>query len=89
MIKEQLIAELKTQYPTLSYGINDETFKMSAEEYEETISLWADARIAKAQAKAQEEALRATKIAAYQKMGLTEAEIEALLPTPKPPLPKE
>lgn len=27
--------------------------------------------------------LRATKISAYQKMGLTEAEIEALLPTPK------
>ena len=89
MTKEQLIAELKAQYPTLSYGINDETFEMTAEQYEETIALWADARIAKAQAKAQEEVLRATKITAYQKMGLTEEEIEALLPTPKPPLPKE
>lgn len=37
-----------------------------------------------AQAQAEAEALRATKIAAYQKLGLTEAEIEALLPTPKP-----
>lgn len=35
-----------------------------------------------AQAKAQAEALRQTKIAAYQKLGLTEAEIEALLPAP-------
>lgn len=29
--------------------------------------------------------LRATKIAAYQKLGLTEAEIEALLPLPAKP----
>ena len=29
--------------------------------------------------------LRATKIAAYEKLGLTEAEIEALLPTPANP----
>lgn len=35
--------------------------------------------------KAREEQLRATKIAAYQKLGLTESEIEALVPTPKPP----
>jgi|688.fasta_scaffold420253_2 uncharacterized protein with von Willebrand factor type A (vWA) domain len=28
--------------------------------------------------------LRATKISAYQKLGLTAEEIEALLPTPKP-----
>lgn len=35
-----------------------------------------------AQAKADAEALRQTKIAAYQKLGLTEAEIEALLPPP-------
>ena len=40
---------------------------------------------AKALAKAEAEALRQTKILAYQKLGLTEAEIEALLPTPKLP----
>lgn len=37
--------------------------------------------------KAQEESAiqaRALKISAYQKLGLTEAEIEALLPSPKP-----
>jgi hypothetical protein len=40
---------------------------------------------AEQQAKEQQEAeLRANKIAAYQKLGLTEAEIEALLPTPQP-----
>jgi hypothetical protein len=39
---------------------------------------------AKENAKLQAEQLRETKIAAYEKLGLTEAEIEALLPTPKP-----
>ena len=34
------------------------------------------------QAKADAEALRQTKISAYQKLGLSEAEIEALLPNP-------
>jgi hypothetical protein len=33
---------------------------------------------------AQIEETRQLKISAYQKLGLTEAEIEALLPTPKP-----
>lgn len=42
--------------------------------------------------KAQEEQeaaeARAIKVSAYQKLGLSEAEIEALLPTPKPIEPK-
>ena len=39
---------------------------------------------AKDNAKLEAEQLKATKIAAYTKLGLTESEIEALLPTPKP-----
>jgi hypothetical protein len=42
--------------------------------------------MAKENAKLEAEQLKQTKIAAYQKLGLTEAEIEALLPTPKPDL---
>ena len=43
--------------------------------------------IAQKEAKKQTEAeARALKISAYEKLGLTEAEIEVLLPTPKPPL---
>ena len=82
MIKEQLIANLKVKNPTLVYRINDEVFEMLPDQYEQTIESWADGRIAKEQAKADAEALRNTKISAYQKMGLTEAEIESLLPTP-------
>lgn len=40
--------------------------------------------IAKENAKLEAEQLRATKISAYEKLGLTPEEIEALLPTPKP-----
>ena len=43
-------------------------------------------RIAKDQAKLEAEQLRQTKIKAYEKLGLTPAEIEALLPTPAEPI---
>ncbi len=39
---------------------------------------------AKENAKLEAEQLRQIKIAAYEKLGLTKAEIEALLPTPQP-----
>ena len=38
----------------------------------------------KTQREIEAEELRTNKISAYQKLGLTEAEIEALLPKPKP-----
>ena len=44
-------------------------------------------REAKAQRKAEAEAARTAKISAYQKLGLTEAEIEALLPSNRPTRP--
>jgi hypothetical protein len=84
MTKEQLIVELKKEYSTLTYGINDEVFEMSDQQYEETISSWADARIAKEQLKLEKETARLVKVSAYQKLGLTEEEIKALLPSPKP-----
>jgi hypothetical protein len=83
--KQEIIAELKLESPTLRVGNDDDGYtNLSTEEYETTIAQWAEARLAKEQAKAEAEAARQTKIAAYGKLGLTEAEIEALLPTPKP-----
>jgi hypothetical protein len=51
-------------------------------EYDQQV---AEASIAKEQAKAEAEFLRNTKIEAYKKLGLTDDEIEALLPSPKLP----
>lgn len=89
MNKNEIITQLKAQNSTLTYAINNEVFEMSAEDYDKTIQSWADAQIAKEQEKAQAETLRLTKITAYQKLGLTQDEIEALLPSPKPLIPKE
>ncbi len=83
--KNEMIKIIKAENPTLQIGDDDKGYTtLSAEEYEATIAEWADARLAKLQAKADAEALRQTKINAYQKLGLNEAEIEALVPTPQP-----
>jgi hypothetical protein len=83
--KQEMIEIIKTEFPALRLGDEDKGYtELSAKEYEATIAEWADARLAKLQAKADAELLRQTKISAYEKLGLTEAEIEALLPVSKP-----
>ena len=83
--KQEMIDLIKIEFPTLQVGDEDKGYTdLSAEDYEATIAQWADARLAKEQAKTDAEALLQSKISAYEKLGLTEAEIEALLPTPKP-----
>jgi hypothetical protein len=83
--KNEMINLLKVEFPTLQVGDDNKGYtELSAEEYETTIAQWAQARLAKEKAKTEADAARQTKIAAYEKLGLTEAEIEALLPTPKP-----
>jgi len=86
MTKQTLIEQFKVDHPILTKQVNDQIITLDQDEYEATIDSWADAKLAKEQAKADAEALRQTKIIAYQKLGLTEAEIEALLPTPQPDL---
>jgi hypothetical protein len=82
--KKEMIDLLKAEFPTLQIGDEDKGYiELTAEEYETQISEWADARLAKKQAKAEAELARQTKISAYQKLGLTDAEIEALMPTPQ------
>jgi hypothetical protein len=82
--KEEKIAELKLKNPTLQEGIGDTVRTLTDEEYDATIEAWADAWLAKEQAKIDAENARQLKISAYEKLGLTAEEIEALLPTPNP-----
>ena len=83
--KQEMINLLKIEFPTLRVGDDDNGYtELSADEYETQIAQWADVRLAKEQAKVEAETARQTKISAYEKLSLTEAEIEALLPTPKP-----
>lgn len=82
MSKQELINQFKLDYPTLTKQINDDVITLDQDEYEATINAWADSTLLKEAAKLEAETARQTKISAYQKLGLTEAEIEALLPTP-------
>jgi hypothetical protein len=77
--KAQKIAELKTQYPTLTKGVNDEVIELDTDEYEATISEWADTALEQeaATAKAQADAL--AKSALLEKLGITEDEAKLLL----------
>ena len=78
--KTELIAQFKLENPTLSFGVNDQVFEMDEAQYEATIESWADAVLAKQQAQIDAVNARQVKISAYEKLGLSEAEIEALLP---------
>jgi Holliday junction resolvasome RuvABC DNA-binding subunit len=82
MTKEELINQFESNYPTLTKQANNKIITLEQDEYKATLDSWAVATLAKEAAKLEAEQSRATKISAYQKLGLTEAEIEALLPTP-------
>lgn len=85
MTLQNKINELKAKYPSLTKGINDEVIELSIDEYDATIKLWAENELAEEAAKLAQAQLRQTKIDAYKKLGLSDAEIEALLPTPIEP----
>jgi len=82
--KEQIIAKLKTQYPTLKSG-SDETgyTEFSVAEYEATIESWSDNQLAdEAKAAADEAAaiqIETDKAALLAKLGITADELQTLL----------
>ena len=82
-MKNEIIAKLKSEYPTLTKGEDDQVITLSAEEYESVISSWADAELER-QAKelAEAEALaaaQAQKQAILDRLGLTEDELRIVL----------
>jgi len=83
MTKAEIISKLKSEYPTLTKGEDDQVITLSAEEYDSVISSWADAELEK-QAKelAEAEALataQAQRQALLDKLGITEDEARLLL----------
>lgn len=67
--KIEIIAELKTQYPTLKSG-SDETgyTDLSPTDYEATIELWADNQLAEEAKAAEAEAIATAKTDAIDKL---------------------
>lgn len=78
--KDEMIQLLKTEYPTLQTGGDEQGYtQLSAADYEATISEWADAQLKKeAQAAAALQA-EANREALLAKLGITAEEAQLLL----------
>jgi hypothetical protein len=79
MNKTQIIEQLKSEYPTLTKGINDEVIELDATEYEATIDAWADAQLLKLAKQAEAEAKAEAKAELLERLGITEDEARLLL----------
>ena len=78
--KTEMIAILKTEYPTLQMGDDDQGYTdLSPSDYEAQISQWADARLAKEAKAAQAEADAVLKAELLTKLGITNDEAKLLL----------
>ena len=86
--KNEIITQLKIENPTIRVGSDQVGYtELTLEEYDATILEWADFELEKANKETERANIKATKIAAYEKMGLTQAEIDALMPPdPEPTL---
>jgi hypothetical protein len=78
--KAQLMKELKAEYPTLKIG-DDETgyVEMEATEYESTIQLWAESKLADLAKISESENKETAKAALLTKLGITADEATLLL----------
>jgi hypothetical protein len=79
MTKNQIIAKLKTEYPTLTKGVGNEVFELTPAEYSETIEKWADAELAKISEEADIQAKATAKAALLDRLGITAEEAKLLL----------
>jgi hypothetical protein len=78
--KQEIISELKLDYPTLRVGSDDDGYNdLSAEEYELTISQWADGELERIARKAEAEAKAQAKAELLERLGITADEAKLLL----------
>lgn len=82
MTKAQRIEAFRAEYPELFKQVNGDRIQLTEEEYEATLAEWADNAIAKEAedaARAEAEAKKESGKAKLKALGLTDAEIEALV----------
>lgn len=78
MTKNELIAQFKADYPTLTKGVNDEVITLGAEEYEATIAEWADNQIAEESAKEATTIAKQSAEAKLSALGLTVEDLKSI-----------
>jgi hypothetical protein len=79
MTKNQIIAKLKSEYPTLTKGVNDQIIVLDEVEYAETIARWADAELEKVAKEAEAQSKIQAKTELLERLGITEDEAKLLL----------
>jgi hypothetical protein len=80
MTKNQLITQLKKDFPTLREGSEEQGYiELSAEEYDARIEKWADNVLAKQAAEAAQVEAQIAKDALLEKLGITKEEAKLLL----------
>jgi len=79
MTKEQKIAALKLQYPTITKQINDEIVEIKGKDYQTLLSDWADVQLNREAKEAEVEAEALAKSALLVKLGINEDEAKLLL----------
>ena len=78
--KEEMISLLKTEFPTLRVGDEDNGYtELSVEDYEATIAEWADVRLTIEAKTLEAEAKATAKAALLEKLGISEDEARLLL----------
>jgi hypothetical protein len=82
MTKAQRIEAFRAEYPELFKQVNNDRIQLTDEEYEATLNEWADNAIAKEAedaARLEAEAKKESGKAKLKALGLTDAEIKALV----------
>lgn len=78
--KEQIIDLLKTEFPSLRVGNDQDGYvELSADEYEAQIAEWADVRLEKQNQEIEAENKAQAKTALLDRLGISEDEAQLLL----------
>ena len=80
MTKDEIVIQLKSEYPTLRRGSEEDGYvEFTDAEYEATISQWADAQLDKLAKEQAEMEAKAKREALLEKLGISEEEAKLLL----------
>jgi len=78
--KQEMINQLKLEFPTLRVGNDDDGYvNLNIEEYEATIAQWADAKLERLAREAEAQARAEAKAALLIQLGITEEQAKLLL----------
>ena len=76
---EEIKADILASNPSRTYVLNDETFEQTEEEFQEAVQKRAEMEYEQQVFLAEQKAKKQAKVSGYQKLGMTNEEITAIL----------